>query len=525
MSITAGQKVENARRGEDDIRGAKDRFLAMMSHEIRTPLNGLLGIVGLLQDGSLDEEQRHLLEIASRSGQQLNRVVNDILDFARLDAGPAVLERRSYRIRDLIENVASLVRSEATAKGLSVRTSVNDGVPAVLMGDPERIRQVLFNLARNAVKFTESGRVVISAERTVVRQEPALSFRVEDTGIGIPESRQQALFEPFATGDASYTRDVDGTGLGLAIAKALVDAMHGSIAVCSEAGRGAAFRFDLPLEESVAPEFAPESGGQIKSAKLTGLHALLVDDNPISQIDALGCLETLGCRIDVAGSGREALEAAWSRPFDFILMDLAMPHPDGLAVTREIRGGSGHNAGTPIIGLSPYALETDRQLAGAAGMSDLIAKPVSGAALAQTVARHIDVGEVDDRDEIRAAVNLVRHFDGTVLLPAVDGQDADMRRELLAQFGKDVESRTALLVRACRNRDWGAVQTAGCALKSLAGAFGATSLLERATAIISAGRTEDASGLQSEIRALEVLVPQILEVLGAWEQELSQKPT
>ena len=250
---------------------------------------------------------------------------------------------------------------------------------------------------------------------------------------------------------------------------------------------------------------------------LSGLHALLVDDNAVSQIDAVGSLETLGCRVDIASSGQEAIGAAGSRPFDFILIDVAMPHMDGLVAASEIRQREGHNTRTPIIGLSAFALAAGRRLAVTAGMDDMIAKPLSVSVLVETVARHVRLADDTNSGEVPVTAGHDRHFDGPVLTSAMGGLDADMRRQLLTEFRKDVVTQTELLVCACRELDWTTVESAGCALKGLSGAFGARSLHERSNSIVAMCSDGNTSGLRSEVGALEAMTRQVFESLAAWE--------
>jgi signal transduction histidine kinase/CheY-like chemotaxis protein/ligand-binding sensor domain-containing protein len=374
-------QLEQARREAESAARSKSEFLAMMSHEIRTPLHGVLGTLELLSRGRVDGPEREYVATAQRSGEVLLTLLNDVLDLSRLEAHRMELHGAPFSLRSLVNGVADGFRHQAQLKGIAMVTEFGDHRHDLFVGDEARLRQILYNLVGNAVKFTEQGSVKIgvAAER---RDESSWDVRiaVSDTGIGIAPEQLGGLFQPFAQADGSTTRRFGGSGLGLAISRRLAELMGGSLTVESRLGEGSTFLLSLPLPAThslPAPSTAPAQLEERFAAKV-----LLVEDNRVNQLVAKRMLEQLGCEVDFASDGLQALEQTLRSTYDLILMDCHMPRMDGIEATRRIRSGNSPNAHTPIVALTASTSQEDLQRCLDAGMQSLIGKPFHGNDLA-----------------------------------------------------------------------------------------------------------------------------------------------
>jgi PAS domain S-box-containing protein len=374
----------------------KSDFLAAMSHEIRTPMNGVLGLAALLSGTPLDETQRRYADGIRTAGEALLTVLNDVLDLSKLEAGRVELERVALDLATVVGEVVDLVAASARAKNLAV---VGDGAPDLppLLGDPGRVRQVLLNLAANAVKFTDRGEVVVRARAARVEPSAVVArLEVVDSGIGIAARDQERVFDAFTQADASTTRRFGGTGLGLSISRQLVEAMGGRIGVISQPGRGSTFWCEIPFAR--APDAPTPTPTPTRAAAPAAIVAepgsgkgtiLVAEDNDINQMVAVAMLAQLGYRADVAGDGRAALDLASRRRYDAVLMDCQMPEMDGYAATAELRRREAGGPRTPVIALTAGARTEDRARCLDAGMDDHLAKPLMPAALDETLTRWI----------------------------------------------------------------------------------------------------------------------------------------
>jgi PAS domain S-box-containing protein len=408
------QELKQARRAAGSTQRARDQFIATMSHEIRTPLHGLMATLDMLRSESFTAEGRHRLSIARLSAKTLINIANDILDLSRINAGGMPLERKSMSLERLIGEVVDEARARAESFQLEVHTRISGRLPAAVLGDPVRIKQILANLLANALKFTEAGSVTLATSYS----NGEWKLDVTDTGEGVPEDRRESIFDPFVQGDSASSRRFGGAGLGLPISRKLSEAMRGSLVLAQTGRGGSTFRLTLPLPLSDEPPLEEQSQ---RILQIVHGNVLVVEDDQSSQYVAQTLLESLKCPARIASNGAEALELLRAEEFDLVLMDCEMPELDGYETTRHARKLLEKHV--PIIAMTASTMASDRQRCFDAGMDDILPKPFGKSALNDMLCKWLSPDSAGDAADTLA--------ERVAALPTVDASVFDELRESL----------------------------------------------------------------------------------------------
>ncbi len=425
-------RLRQAKREAEESNRAKSEFLANMSHEIRTPLNAVLGLAERLSFITEPREREEYVRMIKHSAHALLAIIDDILDLSKIEAGKFDVHEQEFELPALLEKVISPYRYQAQEKGLELVVSVGSGVPAWMRADPDKFSQVLTNLVSNAIKFTEEGSVEISVTHdSRDSNDMVVLVSVRDTGLGIPWNMQAKLFKSFSQLDSSYSKSFGGTGLGLAISKRLVEMLGGRIWVESMPGKGSSFMFTLPVGYVSKPVQASQPVPSARGLEeRQPLSLLLAEDNRINQFFLKDYFESMGHSVDIAENGRLVLERLKSKPYDLILMDIQMPHMDGLEATRIIRSSTGEPwADIPIVALTAYALSQDRSKAMEAGMDAYVLKPINFEELEREIVHALKMRGGCSRNQVDRPSQ-----------PSVPDRSEVIKRMFMAEVPKRLES-------------------------------------------------------------------------------------
>ncbi|MCP4914953.1 MAG: response regulator [Oligoflexia bacterium] len=512
---------------------SKDAFWAKISHEIKTPLNGILGMTNLLISGNINKEQKDLLSIIKDSGENLNLILSDVIDYSKLESGEIQLIKKPFDIIEMLDTVISTFQSFADNKGIHLNYLLDGDVPVGILADEARLKQILFNLVNNAVKFTEHGYVKILVEKGSKMNR--LRFSIEDSGIGIPTNKQDKIFKPFTQVDDSLSRKYGGSGLGLIICKNLVELMGGNISFESQVSRGTSFTFEIEFIPVQVKKVSSVSSNQINSnflSKVQDSKLLVVEDNPINQKLLVTLLNKHGLKTDVANNGQEAVNLCHENQYDLIFMDIQMPIMDGIQATKEILRLE--NEIVPkIVAVTANTLQEDRDRCLEAGMSDFISKPISNQNLVSALERYskdsdiiLDQNLATEEEEENLNYLLKKSFKHISIQEFLENYSYDIVviDTIVKQFKKSYSKTLTSIVESIESENSKDLEFHSHTLKGVLSSFYCTNIIKLVLELEDKAKRDelaDTMNLYKEISiAIEELLEELEDILKVEEDEL-----
>lgn len=512
------REIIRARDVAEKANRFKSRFLASMSHEIRTPLNAIIGMTDLTLRSDLSAKQTDNLELVKVSADQLLTLINDILDLSKVEARMLTLEESDFCLGEAFHDVVKSMEQQARDKGLVLSIDIDDGVPEVVCGDQVRLKQILFNLIGNSIKFTSHGGVFVQVSRLEEDSQTGkdiVQVAVRDTGIGIPEDKQALIFESFRQADDSTTRKFGGTGLGLAISRELVEMMGGTIGVNSSEGCGSVFTFSVALKSGDPANLVVDKERPVEALETASEYSiLLVEDNPINVLVATSLLEKMGHSVQVASNGLEAVSMLSGIDADLVLMDLEMPEMDGFSAAKAIRGGKSGEAARniPIIAMSAHAMAGVKDRCSKAGMDSYIAKPVQYLALQESIFRVMSEGCSNAHkaaDPVPCGDKVVDREKAEVMYQG----DTELYTELCSMFLNDVQDEIVTFKQAL-GKDESVARRVIHTMKSSCAAICAPRAREAAVLLEKNLINEDLDGVYEQLAFFEAEAAKVCDELG-----------